>query len=164
MDTLFTLAMITLLVVSLAFAIAGLLGAIWVPAFSNDTTKILQSLNLKPGAKVYEFGCGDGRFLRKAAQYPVTVIGYEINPFICKLAQLLCHRYKNISVRLGNGWTKSFADADVTFVFLMPKFMGRLGTKLKAEMKPGTTVISYMFAIPNLKLIRHENNCYFYKI
>ena len=148
----------------MAFAISGLSGAIWVPAFSNDTTKILESLQIKQGTTLYEFGCGDGRFLRKAALYDIDVIGYEINPFICKIAQVLSRQNKNVDVRLGNAWNQSFADADITFAFLMPKFMQRLGTKLKSEMKPGAIVISYMFPIPNLKLSHHVNNCYFYNI
>lgn len=163
MNIILILVVLTVFAVAVTILISGFSGAVWVPAFTKDTSAMLKILKLKPGMQVYEFGCGDGRFLRKVAKYNVKATGFEINPFICKLAQILC-RQKNIKVIRGNAWNKSFASADMVFAFLMPKFMEKLGTKLKSELRPETIVVTYIFPIPNMKHYKHAHNCYFYKV
>ncbi|MBP7018622.1 class I SAM-dependent methyltransferase [Candidatus Saccharibacteria bacterium] len=158
------LFMILLIVITVPFLIGGLLGAVWVPAFSEDTTAILKHLKLRPGMTLYEFGCGDGRFLRKASKYKVNSVGYEVNPYLCKLAQIRSIHNKNTRIKQANAWNKSFAEADVVFTFLMPKFMEKFGTKMQRELKSGSIVVSYIFEIPNMEHYRHANNSYFYKI
>lgn len=142
---------------------SGIKGAVWVPAFSKDTNEIIKELNIKQGSHVYEFGCGDGRFLRKAANLGAHSVGYEINPFLGLLARLLSIG-KDVKIEFGDAWAKSFSKADITFVFLMPKFMERLGEKLSSEMKQGSVIATYAFPIPNMNHFKFTNNCYFYKI
>ncbi len=155
--------LLLIIVVGTGFIISGLKGAIWVPAFSKDTDAAIKQLKLKPGTKVYEFGCGDGRFLRKVAAKGAFATGYEINPFVWTIAWLLSRR-KNVKVKLGNAWDTSFGPADVVFAFLMPKFMEQLGTKLNKELKPGSIVLTYAYPIPNMEHYLLKNNCYFYRI
>lgn len=157
------IALLLLLATSLSFSVSGLRGAIWVPAFSANTTSALEVLSIQPGTKVYEFGCGDARFLRKAARYKADCTGIEINPFLWFIARVLSVG-KGLHIKLGDGWKASFAEADVTFAFIMPQFMERLGAKLTREMKPGTTIITYAYPIPDMKHFRHEHNCYFYTV
>ena len=158
------IASMALVLIALPFLVGGLLGAVWVPAFSDDTTAILKHLELKPDTILYEFGCGDGRFLRKASKYKVKAVGYEVNPYLVKLAQVRTIFNNDIQIRQANAWNKSFSDADVVYAFLMPKFMEKLGTKLQNELKPGAVIVSYVFPIPNLEHYRQANNSYFYRI
>lgn len=154
---------VVILLLALGFALGGLLGAVWVPVRKADIYSIIEALELSPGVTVIEFGCGDGRFLRLAASKGATAIGYEVNPFLWLLAWVLCSTNSRITVRLGNAWNKPFGSADVVFAFLVPKFMERLGAKLKSELKSGTKVATYIFPIPGAKHKRHANNCYFYE-
>jgi SAM-dependent methyltransferase len=156
-------AIVIVVVVGASFIFSHFRGAVWVPAFSKDTDALLKQLNLERGTHVFEFGCGDGRFLRKAAAYGAEATGYEINPFIWKTARVLCWR-KNITIKLGNAWNKPFGHADVVFAFIMPRFMEQLGAKLTKELKPGATIVTYTFPIPNMEHYLFKNNCYFYKI
>jgi SAM-dependent methyltransferase len=158
------LFIIVLILITVPFMIGGLLGAVWVPAFSDDTTAILKHLKLRPGITLYEFGCGDGRFLRKASKYKVNSVGFEVNPYLCKLAQIRSIHNKNTKIKQANAWNKSFEDADVVFTFLMPKFMEKFGIKMQKELKPGSIVVSYVFEIPNMEHYRFANNSYFYKV
>ena len=99
MNLFIMIASIVLVLIALPFLIGGLLGAVWVPAFSDDTTAILKHLELKPDTILYEFGCGDGRFLRKAAKYKVKAVGYEVNPYLVKLAQIRTIYNKDIQIK-----------------------------------------------------------------
>jgi SAM-dependent methyltransferase len=58
---------------------------------SNDyfhIRKLLRSLNLTSSDVVYDLGCGMGRMLCLAAQYPVRrCIGIEIMPELCEIAR-----------------------------------------------------------------------------
>ncbi len=145
-------------VVLIGFAIAGPLGAPWVPAFKKDLSKVIKDSGLKSGQVFYELGCGDGRFVAEAAKCGATAIGYEINPIMWLIAWLRCLRYKSAHVYLGNFWNHNLSDGDVIMTFLTPRFMQKLEDKLTSELKRGTTFVSYIFVLPHKKpkLKRHH--------
>lgn len=52
------------------------------------------------------------------------------------------------SWRLGSFWSHPLVAHDLVFVFLSPAAMPRLWDKARAEMRPGSWLVSYRFAIP----------------
>jgi SAM-dependent methyltransferase len=151
------------LIVLIGFAIAGPLGAPWVPAFKRDLDHILDDSGLEAGQLYIELGAGDGRLVAAAAKRGARAIGYEINPVMCLVAAVRNLRYyPKAKIRLANFWQVDLSEADVVLVFLMPKFMPRLEQKLTKELKPGSVLVSYIFVLPSRRPVikRHHWSVY----
>jgi hypothetical protein len=147
------------------FAIAGIMGAPYVPILKRDSTALLELSGLTKGQTLVDLGSGDGRLLRAAASHGIRGIGYEINPVMYLISLLVCFRYRKlVSLHLANLWQIRLPDADVIYFFLMPKFMARLDKKLSRELAHKTVVISYAFQLPNRKPIRQTMNTFVYDI
>jgi len=158
------LLLVILLIVVAAFAVAGFLGAPYVPILKRDYVPLLELSGLKPGQTLVDLGSGDGRLLRAAASRGIRAIGYEINPFMVFVSRIVCWRYRKlIKIHLANLWQIRLPPADAIYVFLMPRFMERLHAKFTVELTRPTTVISYVFAIPGQKPIRQGANSYIYR-
>lgn len=157
-----TIAIVAVLLLA-GFAIAGPLGAPWVPAYRRDVADILEDTKLKKGQLYIELGSGDGRLLAEAAKRGARVIGYEINPFLWVVAWLRIRHYPEAHVYLGSFWNKDISAADVVMAFLMPKFMARLEAKVKKELKPGALFVSYIFKLPTLQPVISRTRWYIYK-
>ncbi|MDP3970775.1 MAG: class I SAM-dependent methyltransferase [bacterium] len=137
-----------------SFAIAALSLAPWVPMRSRDLERINKLANFKSGETFYDLGCGDGKVVLYAGERnDITAIGIELALpmyLICKVRKTLSMR-KNINFKLGNIFNKDFSDADVVYVFGMPKTIkNKLKDKLVKELKPGSRIISYTFSFPGL--------------
>ena len=158
------LSLAVILVLALAFALPGILGAPYVPILRHDTDTALKLADLKPGQTLIDLGSGDGRLLRIAASRGVRCIGYEVNPFMVALSWLLCLRYRHlITIHLANFWQIKLPEADVVYVFLMPKFMAQLGDYLSAQIHQPTKVVSYAFKIPGRTIIHGTSNTFVYE-
>ncbi len=139
------------MIILTGFAVAGLLGAPWVPAKRKDLERMLGDAKLEKDHVFIELGCGDGRLLKVASKRGAKAIGYEINPIMWFIAWARNARDKNVSVQLGNFWHKDLGSADVVMTFLMPKFMRKLEDKLQNELSRGAVFISYIFNLPTKK-------------
>jgi SAM-dependent methyltransferase len=158
------IVLVVILLVLLAFAVSGPMGAPWVPTFKRDVSKLLDDAGVKPGQRFIELGCGDGRLVAGAASRGAVATGYEINPLLWLYAVIRNLRHPNAHIRLGNFWSYSLKDADIVVTFLMPKFMPRLQAKARSELKPGSRLISYVFQLPDKKpkIKRHHWFVYLY--
>jgi trans-aconitate methyltransferase len=159
-----TLAALFFAILLLGFMIGGLRGAVWVPARTNDTEKIIRSLDLPDGMNVFEFGCGDGRNLRLIERLLPTakISAIEINPVMWLIAEIATRFRTNI--KLGDGWHNDLSDQNVVITFLTPPFMERFESKMRNELNPGSLVISYAFKLPSLQPIKVQNNYFVYRI
>ncbi|MFH1326052.1 MAG: class I SAM-dependent methyltransferase [Candidatus Falkowbacteria bacterium] len=142
---------IIIFLILLTIAIASNSLAPWVPCWSKDLKRIFALADLKPGEKFYDLGCGNGKTVIYAAKnFQAQAIGIELALplwFWCKLKQLFLQD-KNIKFRWGNIFKQDFSNADVIYVFGMPKkLQQKLKQKLEKELKQGTRVISYTFPI-----------------
>lgn len=142
---------------------ASFTGAPWVPARRYDFAGLLNDSGLKKDERGVELGCGDGRLLKAMANRGARVDGYEINPFLWLVAWLRCLPAKNAHVHFGNLWNVSLQEYDIVVLFLMPRAMSRLSKKATAEMKPGSRLVSYVFALPDKKPIKKGASWYTYK-
>lgn len=158
------LIVLTILVITAAFALAGFLGAPYVPILKRDSVPLLAIDKLKPGQTLVDLGSGDGRLLRAAAARGIYGIGYEINPFMVLISRIVCFRYRRlVKIHLANLWSIKLPPANAIYVFLMPRFMARLHDKLATELTKPTLVISYIFEIPGQTPIEHTANSFLYE-
>lgn len=155
---------IILTFILVGFAVAGLMGPPWVPTRKHDVEAVLNDTNLRPGQNFIELGCGDGRMVVAAAKRGAIAIGYEINPLLWFIALLRTARYyPKARVKLANFWPKSLVQADVVMAFLVPRYMLRLATKARQELKPGSVLVSYIFQLPGKKPVKKRDHWFVYK-
>lgn len=158
------LIIITLGIIALAFAVAGLMGAPYVPILRRDHQPLLNLINLKPGQTLIDLGSGDGQLLRAAAARGIRCIGYEINPVMVFISRIVCWRYRKlVTIHLANLWQLHLPPTDAIYAFLMPKFIDRLDHKLTTEVTHPTLVISYIFEIPSHIPYRQGANSFIYQ-
>jgi len=139
-------------------AIAGISFAPWVPTWRADVDRALQLAALKPGEVFYDLGCGDGKAVFAAAKLGAHATGIEIAwplYLFCQIKKLLFS--SSARFKLGNLFHLDISDADVIYIFGMPKtIQQKLRDKLERELKPGTRVVSYAFPIHGWEAITKD--------
>lgn len=166
--------LILLLLFGATLLVNAATGIPYVPSRTHIAKKLIEHAELKKGDTVFDLGCGDGRLLTKAAKTQnVTAIGFEIAPLVyiaAELRRLFSKNRKHIDIRFKSMFDANLREADVIFVYLMPKILPKIAAKIKKECKKGTRVVSSTFKIPSLTLAkhipkhRHYPNIYVYKI
>jgi SAM-dependent methyltransferase len=154
----------TALLLIAAYSAVLLFGAPYFPSLSPHVKAGLDLLDLKKGQKVYDLGCGDGRFLKAAAQRDIKAVGYELNPFMYWVAWFNTRRYRKlVKVHYGNFWHADLADADGIFIFLLDKYMKQFDKLVKTKAPKGVKVASHAFKIPGKKAIAKDYGVFLYK-
>jgi len=92
-------------------------GAPFIATSKSLTRKIVALAKIQPGERVYDLGCGDGRFLIEANKiYAAKAVGIDISPLVCGLAKLTVWiKRANVVIRCADFETYDFLDADVIF-------------------------------------------------
>lgn len=108
------------------------------------------NLQLTDHDVVYELGCGDARVLEKLArQHPKTqFIGIEVQWWPLLLAHWRTRKLPNVKIVGDDLFRNSLADATLVYGFFISGFMEKLEQKLRHDLKPGTRVLSFGFAMP----------------
>ncbi len=152
------------LIVILCFGGVLLVGAPYLPTLTPQVEAALELVNLKPGETLLELGCGDGKVLIAAAQTGLYVVGYELNPFLALIAWLRTRRFKKqVRVVWGNFWVHQWPPATGIFVFLHPRFMNRLDTKIVQYSSNKVKLVSFAFAVPHKTPIREKQGVMLYE-
>ncbi len=139
--------------------IVGLIMARGVPFVSTPRRKyrqILSAVDLKPGEKIYDLGCGKASLLVLAAkEFGAKGIGYELSlwPYLWSKFNILISR-ANVEVRMKNFFKADLSGADVVYCYLFPEVMARLEPKFAKELKSTARVVSYGFKLPNTEPIK----------
>jgi hypothetical protein len=99
-----------------------------------------------------DLGCGLGGLLLHLARArpDMQFDGIELAPLpaaVCRLRAALTGG-GNCHVAWGSFWNRNLADYDVVFAFLSPVPMPELWRKARAEMRPGSLLISSTFTVP----------------
>jgi SAM-dependent methyltransferase len=104
--------------------------------------------------KILEIGSGLGGFsIQLAKIHPnSTYMGIEIAP-LPFLISLIRSKYQGskVSFKLGNYEKVDFAHFDLVFAYLSPAAMPKLYEQCKAQMKPGSVLVSHEFNVPGVK-------------
>jgi hypothetical protein len=138
-----------------ALALPTTQGALYVSTTRARIAAFIDAVPMKKGQTMVDLGCGDGRVLREVCKnYKIRTIGFEINLMAYIKARVLSLGLKQVEIRRQNFWSQNLAGADVVFCYLYPDVMQRLSAKLKAELRPGTLVVSCNFALPGFKPLR----------
>lgn len=102
--------------------------------------------------RIIDLGCGLGSavsFLARSFR-GATVVGIENAPLAYLIARLRSIAHPNATVRFGSIWEMRWDDYDVVYCFLSPVPMPDVWKKARAEMKPGSLLISNTFVIPGI--------------
>lgn len=147
--------------VILIFVLAASATAAWatwraapfVPTRQRDVERMVRLANMQADDLLYDLGCGDGRFLITAVrQTGGRAIGFEISllPYVVAKLRLALSRMDNqASVRWQDFLQIDLSAATVIVCFLTPGAMKKLAPKLRQELRPGTRIVSYAFALPD---------------
>lgn len=122
--------------------------AIMSPDFMVDA--MLNLAEVRAGDMLYDLGCGDGRIVIAAAQRGARGVGVDIDPRQIRLATAaaaaarVADRVKFIMTDL---FTMDLRDATVVSLYLGEEVNIKLMPRLKAQLKPGTRVVSHEFGM-----------------
>jgi SAM-dependent methyltransferase len=160
-----------------AYALSALysnfMGSAYVPTKNKELEKILKACRLRKNQLFIDLGCGDGRVVRAAvSKYQVRGVGIDINPVLIFLTKIKARfaGLKNIKFFTQNVFVADITDADIVYIFLMPRLIEKLVPKLKRETKPSALIVSHGFKIPDFEKFRIKTingapfSTFFYKI
>jgi len=103
---------------------------------------------------ILEIGSGLGGFsIQLAKIHPKSsYLGIEIAPlpFLISLIRSKSQGSK-VSFKLGNYEKVDFANFDLVFAYLSPAAMPKLYEQCKAQMRPGSMLVSHEFIVPDVK-------------
>lgn len=127
----------------------------WAKVPAVNLEKILAEINLPKNSLVYDLGSGDGRFLFLAEKKGLRAVGYELAlyPYLKTIIRKFLVGSK-ITTKNKDFFKTDLSKAEAIFIFLTASVMGKIGMKLKQNLKPGIKVISYGFKIPGWPIVK----------
>ena len=121
----------------------------YVPTPPAVVEAMLKMANVTGKDVVYDLGCGDGRIPIAAAQkYGARGIGIDIDPVRIAEAKENAKTAgvaDKVTFLNQDLFTSDFKEATVVTLYLLPSLNEKLMPKLKAELKPGTRIVSHAF-------------------
>jgi SAM-dependent methyltransferase len=155
-ENIFSLILLILICVPTIMAMIN--GAPFVPTPMERVKKMVALAKIKPGQRVYDIGCGDGRFVYIAANnYGAKATGIELSPVVYLLAIVRKLFWKSkAQILLDDFKRRDLSDAEIIFCYLLPDSLKKIQPALDKKLKPGTKIFSYAFEIPGWKLIHRE--------
>jgi hypothetical protein len=123
------------------------LGAGWEPTSRRKVRKMLEMSGAGPSDIIYDLGSGDGRIVVEAARgFHARAVGVEADPFRVLFSELmisLLHLEGQAKIIWGNFFRVDLSEATIVTTFLSQGTNRKLESKLMAELRPGTRVVSY---------------------
>jgi cyclopropane fatty-acyl-phospholipid synthase-like methyltransferase len=128
---------------------------IFVPTPQEVVDAMLEVAKVTKTDVVYDLGSGDGRIpVTAAKKYGARAVGIDIDPQRIKEATAnaeaagVTDKVKFLNQDL---FTSNISDASVVTLYLLPSLNVKLMPKLKAELKPGTRIVSHAFDMGDWK-------------
>jgi cyclopropane fatty-acyl-phospholipid synthase-like methyltransferase len=122
---------------------------------------MLRIANVGPKDYVIDLGSGDGRLvIAAAARHGARGLGVDIDADLVDLAQRIALQdgvADRAQFREQDLFDTDLSQATVVTVYLLPSIMGRVADKLRAELKPGTRVVTHDFPVPGWRVERVES-------
>jgi ribosomal protein L11 methylase PrmA len=145
---------------------------IFVPTPPEVVQAMLKVAKVGPGDIVYDLGSGDGRIPIAAVRdfKAARATGIDIDPQRIKEANdnLKAAGVANVRFLNQDLFTTNISEATVVTLYLLPSLNVKLLPKLKAELKPGTRIVSHAFDMgdwqPEQKLDVNGRTVYFWTI
>ena len=123
---------------------------IFVPTPHEVVEEMLKLAKVGPTDVVYDLGSGDGRIPIAAVEKfnAKSAVGIDINPERIKEAHAN-HAKSSVGNRvrfiLGDMFEENISQATVVTLYLLPSLNVKLIPKFRAELKPGTRIVSQSF-------------------
>jgi cyclopropane fatty-acyl-phospholipid synthase-like methyltransferase len=121
----------------------------YVPTPQAVVDAMLQMANVTAADVVYDLGSGDGRIPITAAQrFGARAVGIDLDPQRIREANENAKAAgvtDKVTFLNQDLFTSDFKDATVVTLYLLPSLNVKLMPKLKAELKPGTRIVSHAF-------------------
>lgn len=122
-----------------------------MPTSPGTRAVMLRLLPPQVDGVIYDLGSGwGGLALAIAKRYPRNpVVGIELSPvpWLFARARLAIWRQPNLTYRRADLLNERLYDAGAILCYLMPRVMQKLAPKLDDELRPGTVVVAYSFAV-----------------
>lgn len=145
----------------------------FIPTKMDQIRQVLKLAGVKKGKRFYELGSGDGRVVLEAAKLGAESFGIEqswLRVLYSRYKQSLSLRDKsashsssgNTKFYHGNIFKRSYEDADIVYIYLLPKGVKKLEEKLRKELKKGSTVITQTYHFPKWRPFKKLDNFWFY--
>jgi SAM-dependent methyltransferase len=152
------LAIIVLIITVVPTVMAMINGAPFVPTPIERVRHMLKLAKIKPGNRVYDIGCGDGRIVYLAAnEHGAKATGFELSPLVYLLAIIRKFFWKSqADIKFRNFKSENISDADIVFCYLLPDCLKSIKDNLLSQLKPGAKIVSYAFEVPEWELIHKE--------
>ncbi|HEY8022998.1 MAG TPA: class I SAM-dependent methyltransferase [Burkholderiaceae bacterium] len=115
---------------------------------------VMALLPAEPGLRVVDIGSGFGGMVFHLARNrpDCCILGVELAPLPCYISKLIALLKQSKGRILRRDYLSlNLADYDVVFAYLSPAAMPALWSKAKSEMRPGTLLLSYEFAISDVE-------------
>lgn len=129
----------------------------YVVAPEHAVDRMLSMARLKPGERLYDLGCGNGRILIAAVkQYRVKAVGIEISESLARSAAEQVKKQglqDEIKVVHGDFMQQDLSSANVVTLYLATTANDMLRPNLERFLRPNTRVVSYDYPIPGWKAI-----------
>jgi cyclopropane fatty-acyl-phospholipid synthase-like methyltransferase len=128
---------------------------IFVPTPQEVVDAMLEVAKVTKNDVVYDLGSGDGRIpVTAAKKYGARGVGIDIDPQRVKEANAnaeaaaVTDKVKFLNADL---FETDISQASVVTLYLLPSLNVKLMPKLKAELKPGTRIVSHAFDMGDWK-------------
>jgi SAM-dependent methyltransferase len=126
-------------------------GGPYVPTPDDIVARMLDLAGVRAGDTVYDLGSGDGRLVIEAARrYGARGVGVEREARLVDMARaaaVSASVAERVSFRQGDLFDTDLRAATVVTLYLLPPLLERLLPKLRAELAPGTRVVSHDYPL-----------------
>jgi SAM-dependent methyltransferase len=123
----------------------------YVPTPWPIVDEFLKMADIGKDDVVYDLGSGDGRLVITAAKrYGARGVGIEIQPQLVELANRQAAEAGvagRVSFHTEDLFKADYREASVITLYLLPRFVPLLVPKFRAELKPGTRIVSHDYAL-----------------
>jgi SAM-dependent methyltransferase len=110
---------------------------------------MLELAAVGPDDNVYDLGCGDGRIpITAASRFGAHGVGVDLDARLVKAATAAAHVAgvsERVQFRVEDLFTTDVRPATVVTLYLLPELMERLEPGLKAQLRPGSRIVSHQF-------------------
>jgi cyclopropane fatty-acyl-phospholipid synthase-like methyltransferase len=125
---------------------------IFVPTREPVANAMVKLAGVTKNDVVYDLGCGDGALLIAAAKLGARVVGVDIDPQRIKEATENVRKagvQDRVTLIRGDIFDPAIkiSEASVVTLYLLPSLNQKLMPRLKAELKPGTRIVSHAFSM-----------------
>jgi SAM-dependent methyltransferase len=123
----------------------------YVPTPWVIVEEMLKLADIRAEDVVYDLGSGDGRLVITAAKrFGARGVGVELQTELVETARIGAKR-EGVADRVkfvqGDLFETDIKEASVVMLYLLPRFVTRLVPRFRAELKPGTRIVSHDYPL-----------------